>query len=101
MIPGSRRNVFKDQSFGEREGDNTSTKADRWHAGGALHAKEKEGRGGGAHRDMCRVGERGDEGRLWVSAWCLTGLWSLEGVLSPCLVRPGRRLPVQGLSEGP
>ena len=27
-------------------------------------------------------------------------LWSLEGVLPPCLVRPGRRLPVQGLSEG-
>ena len=28
------------------------------------------------------------------------GLWSLESVLSPCLVRPGRRLPVQELSEG-
>ena len=35
---------------------------------------------------------------LWSSKF--GGLWSLEGVLSPCLVRPGRRLPVQGLSEG-
>ena len=68
MIPGSRRNLFKDQSFGKREGDNTSTKADRVHAGGA-HAKEEVG--GGAHREWCSVGERGDGERLWVSAWCL------------------------------
>ena len=27
-------------------------------------------------------------------------LWSLEVYFPPCLVRPGRRLPVQGLSEG-
>ena len=35
---------FKDQSFGGS--DNAGTKTDRWHAGGALHAKEKVGRGG-------------------------------------------------------
>ena len=39
MIPGSRRNLFKDQSF--VESDNAGTKADRWHAGRALHAKEE------------------------------------------------------------
>ena len=32
---------FKDQRFGGS--DNAGTKADRWHAGGALHAKEKVG----------------------------------------------------------
>ena len=69
MIPGSRRNLFKDQSFGES--DNAGTKIDRWHAGGALHAREKVGRGGGAHREWCSVGGRGDGERLWVSAWCL------------------------------
>ena len=69
MIPGSPRNLFKDQSFGES--DNAGTKIDRWHAGGALHAREKVGRGGGAHREWCSVGGRGDGERLWVSAWCL------------------------------
>ena len=29
--------------------------------------------GGGAHREWCGVGERGDGERLWVSAWCLSG----------------------------
>ena len=66
VIPRSRRDLFKDQSFGES--DNAGIKADRSHAGGALHAKEKVGRGGGAHREWCRVGERGDGERLWVSA---------------------------------
>ena len=48
------------------EGDNAITKADKSHAGpgGALHAKEELGWGGGAHREWCSVGERGDEGRL-------------------------------------
>ena len=41
---------------------------DRSHAVGALHAKEEEGWGGGAHREWCRVEERGDKERLWVSA---------------------------------
>ena len=68
MIPGSRRNLFKDQSFGES--DNAGTKAFKWHASGALHAKEKVGRGGGAHRGWYSVGERGDGELLWVSAWC-------------------------------
>ena len=66
MIPGSRENLFKDKSFGES--DNAGTKAFNLHAGGALHAKEEVGRGGGAHRGWCCVGERGDEERLWVSA---------------------------------
>ena len=56
-------------SFGE--GDNADTKANKSHAGGALHAKEEVGWGGGAHREWCSVGERGDGERLWVSAWCL------------------------------
>ena len=69
MIPGSRRNLFKDQSFGES--DNAGTKAFNSHAGEALHAKEEVRRGGGAHREWCSVGGRGDVERLWVSAWCL------------------------------
>jgi len=68
VIPGSRGNLFKDKSFGES--DNAGTKAFNSHAGGALHAKEV-GRGGGAHRGWCSVGERGEGERLWVSAWCL------------------------------
>ena len=46
-------------------------KADKWPAGGTLHAKEEVGRGGGAHREWCSVGKRGEGERLWVSAWCL------------------------------
>ena len=41
MIPRSRRNLF---SF--RDGDNAGTKANKLHAGGALHAKEGLGWGG-------------------------------------------------------
>jgi len=41
LIPGSRRNLFKDQSFGDS--DNAGTKADKWPAGGALHAKKEWG----------------------------------------------------------
>jgi len=69
VIPGSQRNLFKDQSF--VDSDNAYTKADKWPAGGTLQAKEEVGRGGGAHREWCSVGERGDGERLWVSAWCL------------------------------
>ena len=39
MIPRSRRNLFKDQSFGDKEGDNASTNADRCMQ--ELHAKEE------------------------------------------------------------
>ena len=52
------------------EEDNAGTKANKSHAGEALHAKEELGWGGGAHREWCSVGERGDGKRLWVSAWC-------------------------------
>ena len=69
MITGSERNLFKDQSF--VDSDNAYTKADKWPAGGTLQAKEEVGRGGGAHREWCSVGERGDGERLWLSAWCL------------------------------
>ena len=62
VIPRSRRDLFKDQSFVDCY--NAGTKADRSHAGGALHAKEEEGWGGGAHREWCRVEERGDKERL-------------------------------------
>ena len=75
MIPRSRRNLF---SFGEN--DNAGTKAGKSHAGGALHAKEEVGRGGGAHREWCSVGERGEGERLWVSAWCLRYIYT--GVVS-------------------
>ena len=66
MIPRSRGNLF---SF--EDNNNATTKADKSHAGGALHAKEELGWGGGAHWEWCSVGERGDWERLWVSAWCL------------------------------
>ena len=62
VIPRSRRDLFKDQSFVDCY--NAGTKADRSHAGGALHAKEEEGREGGAHRGWCSVEERGDGERL-------------------------------------
>ena len=57
MIPSlrSRRNLF---SFGDN--DKAGTKAGKSQAGGALHAKEELGWGGGAHREWCSVGERGD-----------------------------------------
>ena len=38
-------------SFGDS--DNAGTKANKSHVGGALHAKEELGRGGGAHREWC------------------------------------------------
>ena len=41
VIPRSRRDLFKDQSFGDKEGYNANTKADRWHVGAAC-----KGRGG-------------------------------------------------------
>ena len=66
MISRSRRNLF---SFYKE--NNTSTNADRSHAGETLHAKEEEGWGGGAHREWCSVGGQGDGERLWLSAWCL------------------------------
>jgi len=53
VIPRSRRNLF---SFGEN--DNAGTKAGKSHAGGALHAKEEVGWGGGAHREVQRRGTR-------------------------------------------
>ena len=63
MIPGSQRNLFKDQSF--VDSDNAGTKAFNSHAGEALHAKEEAvGRGGGAHREWCSVGGRGHGERL-------------------------------------
>jgi len=68
VIPRSRRSLC---SF-DKEG-NTSNKANRSHAGGALHAKEEVGRGGGAHREWCSVGET----RRWGT------------VVSVCLVPEG------------
>ena len=70
MIPRSRKNLL---SF--RGDDNAGTKAGKSHAGGALHAKEEVGWGGGAHREWCAIGERGDGERLWVSAWCLRDVY--------------------------
>ena len=55
VIPRSRRDLFKDQSFAYIY--NTGTKADMWHAGGVLHAKKGFRWGEGAHREWCSVGE--------------------------------------------
>ena len=55
MIPRSRRDHVKDQSFGES--DNAGIKADMWHAGGVLHAKKGFRWGEGAHREWYSVGE--------------------------------------------
>ena len=55
VIPRSRRDLFKDQSFGES--DNAGIKADMWHAGGVLHAKKGFRWGEGAHREWYSVGE--------------------------------------------
>jgi len=76
VIPGSRRNLFKDQSFADSY--NAGTKADMWHAGGVLHAKKGFRWGEGAHREWCSVGGRGDGERLWVSAWCLREVYKKE-----------------------
>ena len=38
--------------------------ADKLHAGGALHAKEEVGWGGGAHREWCSVGKTGRWGTV-------------------------------------
>ena len=65
MIPGSERNLFKDQSF--VDSDNAYTKADKWPAGGTLQAKGEVGRGGGAHREWCSVGET----RRWGTVVCV------------------------------
>ena len=62
VIPRSRRDLFKDQSFADNY--NADTKADMWPAGGTLQAKEKVGGGGGAHREWCSVGGQGDGERL-------------------------------------
>ena len=55
MIPRSRRDLFKDQSFGDSY--NAGIKAGKAHASGTQHAKEKVGKGGGAHREWCKVEE--------------------------------------------
>ena len=80
VIPRSRRDLFKDQSFGG--GDNAGIKAYRSHAGETLHAKEEVGEGGGAHRGWCSVGERENGERLWVSALCLSEKTRRGGELS-------------------
>ena len=39
VTPRSRRDLFKDQSFGDEEGDNANSNADRWHAGSCMQRK--------------------------------------------------------------
>ena len=55
VIPRSRRDLFKDQSFGDSY--NAGIKAGKAHASRTQHAKEKVGKGGGAHREWCKVEE--------------------------------------------
>ena len=72
MLPwGTCDSKVPKEPFSFMDNDNAITKADKWPAGGALHAKKEWGWGGGAHREWCSVGERGDVERLWLSAWCL------------------------------
>ena len=51
VIPRSRRNLFKDQSFGDSY--NAGIKAGKAHASGTQHAKEKVGRGGRERKGAC------------------------------------------------
>ena len=69
--------------------------------------KEKEGREKGRTRAgaVKREGRSGTEGKFRrlseeqvASSNSSFGLWRV--CFPPCFVRPGRRLPVQGLSEG-
>ena len=74
MIPGSRRNLFKDQSFANIY--NAYTRADKWPAGDAA-GKVRGGDGGGAPGMVqCRGARR----------------WGT--VVSVCLVPGGCRMPV-------
>jgi len=51
MLPwGTCDSKVPKEPFSFMEGDNTGTKADRLHAGGALHAKEEVGWGGVGNR---------------------------------------------------
>ena len=65
-------------------------KADRWHAGRALHAKEEVGRGGGAHREWCSVGETRRRGT--VVGVCLVP----EGISLGTVLSAAVRLPHLG-----
>ena len=68
VIPRSRRDLCKDQSFASVY--NAYTRADKWPAGDAA-GKVRGGEGRWSAPGWCSVGERGDGERLWVSAWCL------------------------------
>ena len=95
MIPGSQRNLFKDQSF--VDSDNAYTKADKWPAGGTLQAKVipflllfRFWASESLLQSLKVSSRRTQQLELF-------GLWRVR--FPPCLVRPGRRrLPVQGLS---
>ena len=78
VIPRSRRSLFKDQSFGDREGDNANTNADRWHAGAACKGRGGEGRWSAPGMVQCRGTRR----------------WGT--VMSVCLVPGGGRMTMEG-----
>ena len=78
VIPRSRRDLFKDQSFGES--DNAGIKADMWHAGGVLHAKKGFRWGEGAHREWYSVGETRRRGT--VVGVCLVPEGGINGLLT-------------------
>ena len=89
MIPRSRRSLSlgKDQSFGGS--DNAGTKADKWPAGGTLHAKEEVGRGGGAVSLGPASGDRRTAHGVSDRDF---GLWRVY--FPPILIRTDRRLLV-------
>ena len=79
VIPRSRGDLFKDQSFADSYNAYTrQTGAVQWGAA----CKGKVGREGGAHRGWCSVGERENGERLWVSALCLSEETRRGGELS-------------------
>ena len=76
MIPGSRRNLFKDQSFANIY--NAYTRADKWPAGDAAgKVRGGDGRGSAPGMVQCRGTRR------WgtvVGVWCLRYIYT--GVVS-------------------
>ena len=84
MIPRSRGNLF---SFGEI----VTYRHQGIHGRMGMHRMRRKGVEGAPGLVVEREGEIGNGCGVF-------GLWRVR--FPPCLVRPGRRLPVQGLSEG-
>ena len=75
MIPRSRRSLSRTKASVKVSMHTSDRQVAR---GWSAACKERVGVGGGAHREWCSVGERGDEERLWVYAWCLREVYKKE-----------------------